>query len=124
MPASVMASEAAAANNSALVRSCLPNLVTPAPITATRRIGDSLKTLILRYPASYRAAAPNGRESPGERGRVSRMTVEEALLAVVGLIALVLLFLGLADALEGDPRAWWRGRRGRVATRAIPRPAP
>lgn len=39
------------------------------------------------------------------------MTVEEALLAVVGFVAVVLLFLGLADALEGDPRA--RLRRGR-----------
>jgi hypothetical protein len=43
------------------------------------------------------------------------MTVEEALLAVVGAIALVLLFLGLADALEGDPRAWVRRRRRRPA---------
>jgi hypothetical protein len=41
------------------------------------------------------------------------MTVEEALLAVVGAVALVLLFLGLADALEGDPRTWLRGLRGR-----------
>jgi hypothetical protein len=44
------------------------------------------------------------------------MTVEEALLAVVGLIALVLLFLGLADALEGDPRVL-RRRRSRLARR-------
>jgi hypothetical protein len=44
------------------------------------------------------------------------MTVEEALLAVVGLIALVLLFLGLADALEGDPRVL-RRRRRRLARR-------
>lgn len=43
------------------------------------------------------------------------MTVEEALLAVVGAVALVLLFLGLADALEGDPRTWLRGRRRRLA---------
>ena len=50
------------------------------------------------------------------------MTVEEALLAVVGVIALVLLFLGLADALEGNPRVWLR-RRGRVARRAPKRPA-
>ena len=39
------------------------------------------------------------------------MTVEEALLAVVGAIALVLLFLGLSDALEGDQRARLRVRR-------------
>jgi len=43
------------------------------------------------------------------------MTVEEALLAVVGAVAVILLFLGLADALEGDPRAWLRGRRRRPA---------
>jgi hypothetical protein len=39
------------------------------------------------------------------------MTVEEALLAVVGAVALVLLFFGLVDALEGDPRRRWRRRR-------------
>jgi hypothetical protein len=50
------------------------------------------------------------------------MTVEEALLAVVGAVALVLLFLGLADALEGDPRAWLRGRRRRLSRPARPRP--
>jgi len=44
------------------------------------------------------------------------VTVEEALLAVVGLAALVLLFFGLAQALEGDPRARLRaGRRRRSA---------
>jgi hypothetical protein len=48
------------------------------------------------------------------------MTVEEALLAVVGAVALVLLFLGLAEALEGDPRAWLRGRR-RLSRSARPR---
>jgi hypothetical protein len=54
------------------------------------------------------------------------MTVEEALLAVVGAVALVLLFLGLADALEGDPRAWLRGRRRRLSRSDRPRhdPAP
>ena len=50
------------------------------------------------------------------------MTVEEALLAVVGAVALVLLFLGLADALEGDPRAWLRARRRRLSRFARPRP--
>jgi len=50
------------------------------------------------------------------------MTVEEALLAVVGAVALILLFLGLADALEGDPRAWLRGRRRRLARPEPPRP--
>jgi hypothetical protein len=50
------------------------------------------------------------------------MTVEEALLAVVGAIALVLLFLGLADALEGDPRARLRARRRRRARPGPPGP--
>jgi hypothetical protein len=50
------------------------------------------------------------------------MTVEEALLAVVGAVALVLLFLGLADALEGDPRVWLRGRRRRRSRSDRPRP--
>ena len=50
------------------------------------------------------------------------MTVEEALLAVVGAVALVLLFLGLADALEGDPRTWLRGRRRRLARPGRARP--
>jgi hypothetical protein len=55
------------------------------------------------------------------------MTVEEALLAAVGAVALILLFLGLADALEGDPRAWLRGRRRRLARPELPlarRPMP
>jgi hypothetical protein len=51
------------------------------------------------------------------------MTVEEVLLAAVGVIALVLLFLGLRDALEGDPRARLRGRRRRHARREPPRAA-
>ena len=50
------------------------------------------------------------------------MTVEEALLAVVGTVALVLLFLGLVDALEGDPRVWLRGRRRRLSRPERPRP--
>ena len=50
------------------------------------------------------------------------MTVEEALLAVVGAVALVLLFLGLVDALEGDPRTWLRGRRRRLARPGRARP--
>src|SRR5258705_12096953 len=50
------------------------------------------------------------------------MTVEEALLAVVGAVALVLLFLGLTDALEGDPRTWLRGRRRRLARPGRARP--
>jgi hypothetical protein len=52
------------------------------------------------------------------------MTVEEALLAVVGLVAVVLLFLGLAQALDGDPRARLRRQRRRTARAEPRRPAP
>ncbi|MEX2224595.1 MAG: hypothetical protein WEG40_22650 [Candidatus Rokuibacteriota bacterium] len=62
------------------------------------------------------------------------MTVEEALLAVVGAVAVVLLFLGLVEALEGDPRARVRGRgrrhgppqtpRAELARRTAPPPPP
>jgi ribosomal protein S15P/S13E len=45
------------------------------------------------------------------------VTVEEALLAALGLVAIVLLFLGLAQALEGDPRARLRARRRRLSRR-------
>jgi len=53
------------------------------------------------------------------------MTVEEALLAVIGAIALVLLFLGLVDALEGDPRRRLRRLRAarRGPARAVPAPS-
>jgi hypothetical protein len=47
------------------------------------------------------------------------MTVEEALLAVVGAIALVLLFLGLSEVLEGDPRARLRVRRRLMRRRRL-----
>jgi hypothetical protein len=47
----------------------------------------------------------------------ARVTVEEALLAVVGVVAVVLLFFGLVDVLEGDVRARLRARRRRWAGR-------
>jgi hypothetical protein len=50
------------------------------------------------------------------------VTVEEALLAVMGLVALVLLFLGLTQTLEGDPRARLRARRRRQSRRVPARP--
>ena len=52
------------------------------------------------------------------------MTVEEAFLALVAGVAIVLLFLGLADALEGDARARFRARRRALARRMPPRPRP
>lgn len=47
------------------------------------------------------------------------MTVEEALLAVVGVIALVLLFLGLSEVLEGVPLARLRARRRLMRRRRL-----
>jgi hypothetical protein len=53
------------------------------------------------------------------------VTVEEALLALLAGVAIVLLFLGLADALEGDVRARPRARRRALARRPpLPRGAP
>jgi len=43
------------------------------------------------------------------------VTVEEALFAMVAAVAIALLFLGLADALEGDARARLRARRRALA---------
>jgi hypothetical protein len=48
------------------------------------------------------------------------VTVEEALLALVAGVAVVLLFLGLVDALEGDARARFRARRRALARRMPP----
>ncbi len=52
------------------------------------------------------------------------VTVEEALLALIAAVAIGLLFVGLADALEGDARARLRARRRRLGRRApaLPRP--
>src|SRR5216684_3592382 len=47
----------------------------------------------------------------------SGVTVEEALLALLAGVAIGLLFLGLADALEGDVRARLRARRRALARR-------
>jgi len=52
------------------------------------------------------------------------VTVEEALFALVAGVAIVLMFLGLADALEGDARARFRARRRALARRMPPGPRP
>lgn len=52
------------------------------------------------------------------------MTVEEALLALIAAVAIGLLFVGLAEALEGDARARLRARRRRAGRRAPIRPRP
>jgi hypothetical protein len=55
---------------------------------------------------------PHDAAPPEDR---SAVTVEEALLALVAGVAIVLLFLGMADALEGDVRARFRARRRALA---------
>lgn len=50
------------------------------------------------------------------------MTVEEGLLAIVAAVAIVLLFLGLAEVLENDAYARLRARRRRLARGAMPPP--
>ena len=52
------------------------------------------------------------------------VTVEEALLALIAAVAIGLLFVGLADALEGEGRARLRARRRRLGRRAPTRPRP
>jgi hypothetical protein len=52
------------------------------------------------------------------------VTVEEALLALIAAVAIGLLFVGLAGALEGDARARLRARRRRLGRRAPTRPRP
>jgi hypothetical protein len=52
------------------------------------------------------------------------VTVEEALLALIAAVAIGLLFVGLAEALEGDARARLRARRRRLGRRAPTRPRP
>jgi hypothetical protein len=50
------------------------------------------------------------------------VTVEEALLALVAAVAIGLLCLGLADALEGGARRRFRARRRRLSRRPPPYP--
>jgi hypothetical protein len=52
------------------------------------------------------------------------VTVEEALLALIAAVAVGLLFVGLADALEGEARSRLRARRRRLGRRAPTRPRP
>lgn len=50
------------------------------------------------------------------------MTVEEGLLAIVAAVAIVLLFLGLAEVLENDAYARLRARRRRLSRGAMSPP--
>ena len=56
--------------------------------------------------------------TPGRMRPRWGVTVEEALVALLAVVAIVLLFLGLAEALEGDARARLGARRRGLARRA------
>src|SRR5262249_14752119 len=92
MSASAMASAPARANSSALVASCLPNLVIPTPITATRRMALLLEnpaeliSIILRPRATEKArrirAAAARMGLPLRRPRTPQLRVQgDAILA-------------------------------------------
>src|SRR5882724_11338132 len=115
--ASPIASAAASAKSSALVRSCFPNLVTPTPMTATRRIDPPTHGIDVSTHHDTRAreeSSATGR-APGHRDRVRvhegslGVTLEEGLVAVLAAVAGILLFIGLARALE-PPRPARRRR--------------
>src|SRR5262245_18251696 len=148
MPASTTASRAASAKSSALVRSCLPNFVTPTPMTATRRIRTSwaernvlsgstlLRILPRRRGASQRgnlscAAGARANVAARHRGGEPGVTMEDVLIVLLAVAAGLSLFVGLAQALDGRPQRVPLGRRAhalsphhRPATTATPSPAP
>src|SRR5215475_8269606 len=122
--ASRIASAAASAKSSELVRSCLPNLVMPTPMTATRRIdpptlGNDVSS---HHDTRARGESSATGRPPPPRGTVRThegsgdgVTLEEGLIALLAAVAGILLFVGLAQALDARPPR--RRRR-----RAVPRP--
>src|SRR5262245_52441236 len=121
MPASTTASRAASAKSSALVRSCLPNFVTPTPMTATRRIrtswaernlvnGSTLLRIVPRgWGASQRgnlscAAGARANVAARHRGGEPGVTMEDVLIVLLAVASGLFLFVGLAQALDGRPR--------------------
>src|SRR6266481_2155037 len=121
--ASPIASAAASAKSSALVRSCFPNLVTPTPMTATRRIDPPRHWIDVSTHHDTRAreeSSATGR-APGHRDRVrghegsAGVTLEEGLLALLAAAAGILLFVGLAHARGFPPPRFrlerWSARR-------------
>src|SRR4029450_11204077 len=118
--ASRIASAAASAKSSALVRSCFPNLVTPTPMMATRRIDpprDGIDVSQHHDTRTQEESSATGR-APGPRDRVRvhegsvGVTLEEGLMAVLAAVAVILLFIGLAQALEPQRPARRGGRGG------------
>src|SRR6266536_1745052 len=116
--ASCIASAAASAKSSALVRSCFPNFVTPTPMMATRRIDPPGHWVDVSTHHDTRAreeSSATGR-APGHRDRVRGhegsvgVTLEEGLVALLAAVAGILLFVGLTQALE-SPRLPRRRRR-------------
>src|SRR6185369_14657497 len=134
--ASARASAAASANSSADVRSCLPNFVTPTPITATRRMrppwwwlpcrrpiisGDAV-----RRPGSvaqlfwFLVPSPVSMGLPSEGRRARAMLSEEALIVLAGFGACGLLMLGVMELIwPTRPRHPVRLRRPVPAHRAL-----
>src|SRR5262245_38106118 len=122
--ASRIASAAASAKSSELVRSCLPNLVMPTPMTATRRIDPPTlgNDVSLHHDTPARGESSATGRAPPPRGTVRThegsgegVTLEEGLIALLAAVAGILLFVGLAQALDARPP---RRRRRRV----VPRP--
>src|SRR5215471_20461506 len=122
--ASRIASAAASAKSSELVRSCLPNLVMPTPMTATRRIDPPTlgNDVSLHHDTRARGESSATGRAPPPRGTVRThegsgdgVTLEEGLIALLAAAAGILLFVGLAQALDARPP---RRRRRRV----VPRP--
>src|SRR4030095_5879697 len=99
---------AASANSSAEVRSCRPNLVTPTPMTATRRMRPPRRELMTdssyRIPPGARGGRPP-RCAPifwgvgGPPVSMVRMLSEEALILIGVMVACGLLLLGVMELL-------------------------
>src|SRR5438094_497481 len=112
--ASASASTAASAKSSPEVRSCLPNFVTPTPMTATRRIAHPPDAIITR--AVTRCGYVSLFLVPrGLRGFNGVMLTEEALILLATLGASGLLVLGVAElAWPTKPRTQPRRTRPTV----------
>src|SRR6266851_1299359 len=116
------------------MRSCLPNLVTPTPITATRRIQppperwrDTAMAIMVCPPKASQEPLVGLTEPvitfEGHAGQ-ARMTLEEGLVVVLALVAATLLFIGLAQALEARPAPPRPSRRIEPPRPRLPEPPP
>src|SRR5215468_8793661 len=130
--ASRIASAAASAKSSELVRSCLPNFVMPTPMTATRRIDPPTfeNDVSLHHDTRARGESSATGRAPPPRGTVRThegsgegVTLEEGLIALLAAVAGILLFVGLAQALDARPPRR-RRRRSVPGADASTTPAP